>query len=48
MFGTWKYDPETDQMRNLRRAYDPITARSWQHQACNRCHEKKVRSASVS
>ncbi|UNI24213.1 hypothetical protein JDV02_009979 [Purpureocillium takamizusanense] len=43
MFGTWKYDPETDQMRNLRRAYDPITARSWQHQACNRCHEKKLR-----
>ncbi|KAK4081457.1 transcriptional regulator family: Fungal Specific TF [Purpureocillium lilacinum] len=43
MFGTWKYDPETDQMRNLRRAYDPITARSWQHQACNRCHEKKLK-----
>jgi hypothetical protein len=42
MFGTWKYDPETDEVQNLRRAYDPITARSSQHQACNRCHEKKV------
>ncbi|OAQ79730.1 fungal zn(2)-Cys(6) binuclear cluster domain-containing protein [Purpureocillium lilacinum] len=43
MFGTWKYDPETDQVQNLRRAYDPITARSSQHQACNRCHEKKLK-----
>ncbi|PHH85675.1 hypothetical protein CDD83_95 [Cordyceps sp. RAO-2017] len=43
MFGTWKYDPETDEVQNLRRAYDPITARSSQHQACNRCHEKKLK-----
>ncbi|PHH69078.1 hypothetical protein CDD82_95 [Ophiocordyceps australis] len=43
MFGTWKYDPETDQVQNLRRAYDPITARSSQHQACNRCHAKKLK-----
>jgi hypothetical protein len=42
MFGTWKYDPETDEVQNLRRAFDPITARSSQHQACDRCHEKKV------
>ena len=42
MFGTWKYDPETDQVQNLRRAFDPVTARSSQHQACNRCHLKKV------
>ncbi|KJZ72697.1 hypothetical protein HIM_07889 [Hirsutella minnesotensis 3608] len=43
MFGTWKYDPETDEVQNLRKAYDPITARSSQHQACNRCHEKKLK-----
>ncbi|PHH79476.1 hypothetical protein CDD80_4703 [Ophiocordyceps camponoti-rufipedis] len=43
MFGTWKYDPETDEVQNLRRAYDPITARSNQHQACDRCHEKKLK-----
>ena len=43
MFGTWKYDPETDEVQNLRQAFDPITARSSQHQACDRCHEKKVR-----
>ncbi|PHH59236.1 hypothetical protein CDD81_3536 [Ophiocordyceps australis] len=43
MFGTWKYDPETDEVQNLRRAYDPITARSSQHQACNRCHAKKLK-----
>ncbi|CAH0002059.1 unnamed protein product [Clonostachys byssicola] len=43
MFGTWKYDPETDEVQNLRQAFDPITARSSQHQACNRCHEKKLK-----
>ncbi|KAG9253704.1 uncharacterized protein F5Z01DRAFT_124065 [Emericellopsis atlantica] len=43
MFGTWKYDPETDEVQNLRRAFDPVTARSSQHQACNRCHEKKLK-----
>ncbi|KAJ6439436.1 fungal zn(2)-Cys(6) binuclear cluster domain-containing protein [Purpureocillium lavendulum] len=48
MFGTWKYDPETDQVQNLRRAYDPITARSSQHQACNRCHEKKFETGHFS
>lgn len=42
MFQTWKYDPETDEVQSLRQAFDPITARSSQHQACNRCHEKKV------
>ncbi|RCI16369.1 hypothetical protein L249_3148 [Ophiocordyceps polyrhachis-furcata BCC 54312] len=30
-------------MQNLRRAYDPITARSNLHQACDRCHEKKLK-----
>ncbi|RDA94678.1 hypothetical protein CP533_2452 [Ophiocordyceps camponoti-saundersi (nom. inval.)] len=43
MFGTWRYDPETDEVHNLRRAYDPITARSNLHQACDRCHEKKLK-----
>ncbi|KFH48461.1 hypothetical protein ACRE_006200 [Hapsidospora chrysogenum ATCC 11550] len=43
MFGTWKYDPETDEVQSLRQAFDPVTARSSQHQACNRCHEKKLR-----
>ncbi|POR35271.1 Uncharacterized protein TPAR_04551 [Tolypocladium paradoxum] len=42
MFGTWRVDPETEKLENLRRAYDPITARSSQHQACDRCHEKKA------
>lgn len=42
MFGIWKYDHETDEVQNLRQAWDPVTARSSQHQACNRCHEKKV------
>ncbi|KND94583.1 hypothetical protein TOPH_00815 [Tolypocladium ophioglossoides CBS 100239] len=43
MFGTWRVDPETEKLENLRRAYDPITARSSQHQACDRCHEKKLK-----
>lgn len=43
MFGTWKYDPETAEVQNLRKAFDPITARSSQHQACDRCHEKKLK-----
>ncbi|KAF7558461.1 hypothetical protein G7046_g5701 [Stylonectria norvegica] len=43
MFGTWKYDPETDEVQNLRRAFDPISARSSSHQACDRCHEKKLK-----
>jgi hypothetical protein len=42
MFNTWKYDPETDEVQSLRQAFDPISARSSQHQACDRCHEKKV------
>lgn len=44
MFNTWKYDPETDEVQSLRQAFDPISARSSQHQACDRCHEKKVKS----
>ncbi|KAI9170886.1 hypothetical protein HJFPF1_00362 [Paramyrothecium foliicola] len=43
MFNTWKYDPETDEMHQLHIAHDPITARSSQHQACDRCHEKKLK-----
>ncbi|KAI5456522.1 hypothetical protein BGZ63DRAFT_428644 [Mariannaea sp. PMI_226] len=43
MFGTWKYDPETDEVQSLRNAFDPVTARSSSHQACDRCHEKKLR-----
>lgn len=42
MFQTFKYDPETDQVQNIRSTFDPVTARSSQHQACDRCHEKKV------
>lgn len=43
MFGTWKYDPETDEVQSVRNGFDPVTARSSSHQACDRCHEKKVR-----
>lgn len=43
MFNTFKYDPETNSVQELRRASDPISARSSQHQACNNCHAKKVR-----
>ncbi|KAH8179068.1 fungal zn(2)-Cys(6) binuclear cluster domain-containing protein [Sarocladium implicatum] len=43
MFEIWKYDPETDEVQSLRRAFDPATARSSQHQACDRCHEKKLK-----
>ncbi|KAH7257776.1 hypothetical protein BKA59DRAFT_508671 [Fusarium tricinctum] len=43
MFGTWKYDPETDEVQSLRNGFDPVTARSSSHQACDRCHEKKLR-----
>ncbi|KAH7320816.1 hypothetical protein B0I35DRAFT_407853 [Stachybotrys elegans] len=43
MFNTWKYDPETDEVQSLRQAFDPISARSSQHQACDRCHEKKLK-----
>lgn len=42
MFGTWKYDPETDEVQSVRNGFDPVTARSSSHQACDRCHEKKV------
>lgn len=42
MFATWKYDRDTSEVQNIRLAYDPISARSSQHQACDRCHEKKV------
>ncbi|RFU81995.1 hypothetical protein TARUN_177 [Trichoderma arundinaceum] len=41
MFNTFKYDPETKSVQELRRASDPISARSSQHQACNNCHAKK-------
>ncbi|KAM5343149.1 hypothetical protein ACJ41O_014115 [Fusarium nematophilum] len=44
MFGTWKYDPETDEVQSVRNGFDPVTARSSSHQACDRCHEKKVSS----
>lgn len=43
MFATWKFNPETKEVQSIRQAFDPETARSSQHQACNRCHEKKVR-----
>lgn len=43
MFATWKYDRDTSEVHNIRLAFDPISARSSQHQACDRCHEKKVR-----
>ncbi|KAF4977723.1 hypothetical protein FZEAL_5817 [Fusarium zealandicum] len=43
MFGTWKYDPETDEVQSLRNGFDPVTARSSSHQACDRCHEKKLK-----
>ncbi|KOS17698.1 Arabinolytic transcriptional activator araR [Escovopsis weberi] len=43
MFNTFKYDPETRQVQQLRSAFDPVTARSNQHQACNNCHAKKLR-----
>ncbi|KAH7153338.1 hypothetical protein EDB81DRAFT_453613 [Dactylonectria macrodidyma] len=43
MFGTWKYDPETDEVQSVRNAFDPVTARSSSHQACDRCHEKKLK-----
>ncbi|KAF5680555.1 transcription factor [Fusarium heterosporum] len=43
MFGTWKYDPETDEVQSVRNGFDPVTARSSSHQACDRCHEKKLR-----
>lgn len=41
MFNTWKYGPE-GKVENLKTSHDYETARSSQHQACNRCHEKKV------
>jgi hypothetical protein len=47
MFGTWKYDPETDEVQSVRNGFDPVTARSSSHQACDRCHEKKVRFRDV-
>ncbi|KAM0251704.1 hypothetical protein ACHAQJ_008025 [Trichoderma viride] len=43
MFNTFKYDPETKSVQELRRASDPISARSSQHQACNNCHDKKLK-----
>ncbi|KAL7907001.1 hypothetical protein GGI35DRAFT_101748 [Trichoderma velutinum] len=43
MFNTFKYDPETKSVQELRRASDPISARSSQHQACNNCHAKKLK-----
>ncbi|OAQ96281.1 hypothetical protein LLEC1_06522 [Akanthomyces lecanii] len=43
MFATWKYDRDTSEVQNIRLAYDPISARSSQHQACDRCHEKKLK-----
>ncbi|KAL6901218.1 hypothetical protein GGI43DRAFT_404292 [Trichoderma evansii] len=43
MFNTFKYDPETNSVQELRRASDPISARSSQHQACNNCHAKKLK-----
>ncbi|KAF5582936.1 transcription factor [Fusarium pseudocircinatum] len=43
MFGTWKYDPETDEVQSVRNGFDPVTARSSSHQACDRCHEKKLK-----
>jgi hypothetical protein len=43
MFNTLKLDRETYEMQNIREAYDPVSARSSSHQACDRCHEKKVR-----
>ncbi|KAJ6781067.1 hypothetical protein PWT90_09757 [Aphanocladium album] len=43
MFATWKYDRDTAEVQNIRLAYDPISARSSQHQACDRCHEKKLK-----
>ncbi|KAL6864530.1 hypothetical protein J3F83DRAFT_140371 [Trichoderma novae-zelandiae] len=43
MFNTFKIDPETNSVQELRRASDPISARSSQHQACNNCHAKKLK-----
>ncbi|KAM3428539.1 hypothetical protein MY4824_008755 [Beauveria thailandica] len=43
MFATWKYDRDTAEVQNIRLAFDPISARSSQHQACDRCHEKKLK-----
>ncbi|KAL7926396.1 hypothetical protein ACQKWADRAFT_280171 [Trichoderma austrokoningii] len=43
MFNTFKYDPETNSVQELRRASDPVSARSSQHQACNNCHAKKLK-----
>ncbi|KAK5997728.1 hypothetical protein PT974_00085 [Cladobotryum mycophilum] len=43
MFSTFKYDPETREVQELRSAFDPVTARSSQHQACNNCHAKKLK-----
>ncbi|EFY91097.1 hypothetical protein MAC_02768 [Metarhizium acridum CQMa 102] len=42
MFGTWKYGKGQGQVENLKTSHDYETARSNQHQACNRCHEKKI------
>lgn len=42
MFGTWKYNRETQEVQSLPQVFDPVTGRSSQHHACNRCHEKKV------
>ncbi|CEJ81781.1 hypothetical protein VHEMI01892 [[Torrubiella] hemipterigena] len=43
MFATWKFDQETSEIQSIRQTYDPVSARSNQHQACDRCHEKKLK-----
>ncbi|KAG8414022.1 hypothetical protein J3458_011676 [Metarhizium acridum] len=43
MFGTWKYGKGQGQVENLKTSHDYETARSNQHQACNGCHEKKLK-----
>lgn len=48
MFNTLKLDRDTSEMQNIRETYDPVSARSSSHQACDRCHEKKVRDCSRS
>ncbi|EFZ03285.1 hypothetical protein X797_004670 [Metarhizium robertsii] len=45
MFGTWKYGRGQGQVENLKTSHDYETARSNQHQACNRCHVKKNRKS---
>ncbi|CEJ91295.1 hypothetical protein VHEMI07017 [[Torrubiella] hemipterigena] len=42
MFGTLKYDAGQADLKVVRRDYDPVSAHSRKHQACNRCHSMKV------